>query len=151
MFSAKSPFNNKILLKNLFTWLIWKIVCHKSLAFSSHSVSVNNVAQLHNARVKVNKLIIVNNRLYVSSVSIAADTSCLVRCFARGRFFISQVIVSVRLSINDKQQINSRLCTIISLHLGRTVKTVCLRTCKSVIGHKIMSICHTVIKVYKWD
>jgi len=139
-----------ILLKNLFAWLIWKIVCHKSLAFSSHSVSVNNVAQLLNARVKVNKLII-NNRLYVSSLSIATDTSCLVRWFARGQFFISQVIVAVRLSSNNKQQNNSRLCTIISLHLGRTVKTVCLRTCKSVIGHKIMSICHTVITVYKWD
>ena len=32
-------------VENLFTSLIWKIVRHKSLAFSSHSVSVNNVAK----------------------------------------------------------------------------------------------------------
>ena len=48
------------LLKNLFTWsrLTWKIVRHKSLAFRSHSVSVNNVSQLLNVGLKVNKLII---------------------------------------------------------------------------------------------
>ena len=34
--------------------MICKRVCHKSLAFSSHSVPVSNIAQL----LKVNKLIV---------------------------------------------------------------------------------------------
>lgn len=82
MFSAKSPFNNFVEKS------IHMIDLKNSLISPWHSATILSLSiMLHNFSMPelVNKLIIiVNNRLYVSSLSIAADTSCVVRCFGGG-------------------------------------------------------------------